>query len=327
MSAPLAWVIGQGGLLGSHLATALRASSGQAECWAGPVEPFQWDDPVRLTQQFEVSLGRFAAAIAEAKRPWIIAWAAGAVVVGSAPATLTREEETWALFLGLLERRSWILGDQAPGLLFLASSAGGVYGNSRDQPITESSACLPISDYGRAKLRMEATLAWRAQGRPYLIGRFSNLFGVGQNLRKRQGLISYLSRCLIYNVPAHIYVPLDTTRDYLFAPDAAHQVVQHLLHPGMGHGDARIKLFVDGRPASVGRIVGIFRRIARRSPRMIMRPIALGRNQPRMLAFRSVFRPELPSPLRTDLDVGIALTHQHQRALFAQGRLPPPERI
>src|SRR5262245_34903500 len=74
-------------------------------------------------------------------------------------------------------------------------------------------ATQPASNYGAHKVRMEEALRGWSDLFPNhscLIGRISSLYGPGQNLNKAEGVISHLSRCLIYHQPVSIYVPLDT---------------------------------------------------------------------------------------------------------------------
>ena len=60
------------------------------------------------------------------------------------------------------------------------------------------------------------------------MGRIANLYGPGQGLEKPQGLISQIIRSHLIRTPISIYVPLDTMRDYLFAPDCGELVVDAL---------------------------------------------------------------------------------------------------
>jgi UDP-glucose 4-epimerase len=113
--------------------------------------------------------------------------------------------------------------------VILASSAGGIYAGAPEVPLTERSPARPLSAYGEAKLRQEQALAHWAEGRPEvstLVARIANLYGPGQRADKPQGLISQMSRCLIHRRPVHIYVPLDTVRDFVFVEDAAHALVR-----------------------------------------------------------------------------------------------------
>jgi hypothetical protein len=81
------------------------------------------------------------------------------------------------------------------GRIFLASSAGGVYGGTVEQPIDETSPCKPISAYGRNKLRQEELVsAWASTtiARPTCCGastgspRRTIPQGARQDLRQRE---------------------------------------------------------------------------------------------------------------------------------------------
>ena len=105
---------------------------------------------------------------------------------------------------------------------------GRRFGASPDSPLTEDSPCRPISEYGRHKLDMEQRLQAWAAGRnnvSTLMGRISNIYGPRQNLSKPQGIISHFARCLIHQRPIHVYMPLDTIRDYIYIDDCADQVI------------------------------------------------------------------------------------------------------
>ncbi len=84
-------------------------------------------------------------------------------------------------------------------MLFLTSSAGGVYAGSEAPPFGEHTPPAPISPYGRLKLRQEELTVRVLGGRvPVVIGRFSNLYGNLRNPGKGQGLIQQLCwhRCV-----------------------------------------------------------------------------------------------------------------------------------
>jgi UDP-glucose 4-epimerase len=140
---------------------------------------------------------------------------------------------------------------------------------------------------------------------------------------------------MIWQRPIHIYVPLDTIRDYLHVDDCARQIafcVGEWLSPTRNSDDSsagRIKLFVASQPTSVAQIIGCFAHLAsHRQPRVICAPSPLGLQQPRRLFFRSVTPPSFAELPTTPLQLGISAVHQHQLSLFHRGRLsPPPARI
>ena len=335
MSATLVWVLGKGGLLGAHLVQAITARMRQAECWKCPVPRFTWRDGAILFDQLDSAVRAFAEAIRAGGSSWIVVWAAGGGVVGTTKESLDAETRAWGQLLDLLDRQLITCADPRPGLVFLASSAGGVYGNSPDATLTETSPCVPISDYGRNKLIQEQILQTWAGTRPevlYLIGRISTLYGPGQNLAKPQGLISHISHRLLYNYPVHIYVPLDTVRDYLYVEDCAAQIAQCLrcLAPGSPDRPARqgvLKVFAAEQATSVAQIVGVFARILnKRHPRVISAANLITRQHPRNLKIHSVVEPCVRHLPHTPLPVGINRLHQYQLGLYRQGRLPAPWR-
>jgi UDP-glucose 4-epimerase len=321
----LAWVVGRGGLLGSCVERALGPVA-----WR-PERPLAWSDPVRLSESITEAVRGFAARLAEqALGGFCVYWCAGDGVVGTPAGRLDAETASLRLFL---ER----LGDALdgarlapPGRFFLASSAGGVYGGSPERPLTEATTPRPISDYGRAKLEQEEVLRAWALTRPTvsaLVGRLSNLYGPGQHLDKPQGLISHMSRCLIFGVPVHIFVPLDTIRDYLFAEDAGGRIVaglERLERESPGGGRCVTKVYGSERETTVAGLVGVFRRIAKRQLRVVSGLHPVQAQQPARLQFRSTVWADEPALPATQLLDGVSQVHRHQLALFQAGRLPAP---
>lgn len=252
----------------------------------------------------------------------MLLWCAGIGVPNSPAADLELEWHAWTNVLNVLRRRSVSGQPVLPGAIFLASSAGSIYGESRDAILTEQTAPLPGSDYGRHKLRMEQALLACAEAMPdlsYLIGRISTLYGPGQNLRKLQGIISHISRRIIHHQPVHIYVPLDTRRDYVFADDCAQQIAASLARL-MQARRRIIKIFASEESISVARILGTFLRLAKRRPLIVLSQ-PKGGPQPASLRFRSDVWRDLAAVQRTDLASGIHLVHEYQMSLYGKGLL------
>jgi UDP-glucose 4-epimerase len=308
-----AWVVGSGGLLGSSVARRFDA-------WS-PGARFSWDSPSTL----EAELGAAAEAyLRAAPDPWTVLWCAGTGIVGTTADAMARE--TRALEV-LLDRLGAAAGSR-PGVVFLASTAGGLYSGSRRIPITEETPVEPTSDYGRAKLRQEELLASWASSRPSvstLVGRLSNLYGPDQNLSKPQGLIAYLSRCLLHQVPAHVFAPLDTLRDYLYAPDAADQIHRAVERLRRLPPPARVtKILASGQTVSIGAILAIFLRIAKRRPRIVCSASPLSALQPGRLPLKSTVWTDLPLAPSTPLPSGIQSVYRRHLELFQAGRLAFP---
>ena len=324
----LSWVVGRGGLLGSCVERVIGP-----DVWC-PARPFIWSDPGQLHKSIAAAVRDFRTRLAaESKRGWCIYWCAGSGVVGTAAERLAAETACLHFFLDQLGSAFGESQASLTGRVFLASSAGGAYGGSTERPMTEATLPRPISDYGRSKLEQEQVLRTWARNRPNvstLVGRLSNLYGPGQHLDKPQGLISHMSRCMIFGVPVRIYVPLDTIRDYLFAQDAATRIAAGMSRLGReaSGGDQHIiKIFSSGSETTVGGLIGVFRQIAKKQLRVVSGLNPVQTQQPAQLQFRSVIWTDEPAG-RTELLDGVNRVHRHQFALFQAGRLtcPPTER-
>jgi UDP-glucose 4-epimerase len=321
----LLWVIGRGGLLGSHLRLALRKYFPQAQLWDSTPLHFCWHDTAQLLAELENAVTLFAAIARERANAWAVLWCAGKGVITSSAVTVEPEWMGWTKLLECLSRALGAPEHAQPGALFLASSAGAVYSGDHGQLLTEDSPPSTSSAYGAHKLRMEEALRSFVAASPHvsgLIGRISTLYGPGQDLQKPQGIISHLSRRLIYRRPIEIYVSLDTRRDYLFVDDCAHHIAASMARLLAERPGTVKKIFASEELVSLARVIGVFFGIAKHRPLIICRrPQA---SQPLSLKFRSQVWRSLPSPRRTDLTTGIHLVHKYQLALFRQGLLPAP---
>lgn len=337
MSKTLAWVIGRGGLLGSHLARRLDSGPGEFVPWQMPGPGFSWSSPALLRREMQAAIEAFFAAVVAGRHSsWSVFWAGGAGVVGTTSEMLAAETATLAdalerigVVLARLRRRP---SGQVPGSVFLASSAGGVYGRCPDSPASESSLCLPVSDYGRAKLQQEGLLASWAERHAIssLVGRISNLYGPGQDLKKPQGLITHLVRSLVLNRPVHLFVPLDTLRDYFHVEDCAGAIAQAMSRLGrevsqLGQPRRLLKIFASEQAWSISALIGIILRVTRQRPLVVHAAApALTEQQPRRLTFRSALWRDQPWQGAISLPVGVSQVHRHLLQLFRAGKLAPP---
>jgi UDP-glucose 4-epimerase len=322
----VAWVLGSGGLLGASVRRRLPQVFPGTAVWTPRVASFSWNNPEALEAELgEAAQDYLSAAGTDA--PWMLLWCAGAGVVGTPAEQLGRETRSFEILLDRLGRG----GAERAGLFFLSSSAGGLHGGNVEMPLTEETPPRPISDYGRAKLRHEELLGAWAAAHPRvstLMGRISNLYGPDQKLNKPQGLIAHLSRCLLHHVPAHVYAPLDTLRDHLYAPDAAEQILQGMARLAQLPAPARvIKLIASGQTASIGAILAILSRIAKRQPRIVCSKAAAGKLQPSGLSLKSTVWSDLPLAPPMPLAAGIQSVFAHHLRLFQEGRLPAPPAI
>lgn len=297
------WVVGAGGLLGSAVTRALTERGGnvldrQATPWGTDGESAALAASLREL----ISLAAGGA--------WTVYWCAGAGVTDTQPEVLARERDT---FIGLLDVIAGLPSStRANGAVFLASSAGAIYGGSLDAPFSESSQTAPLGEYGRAKLAAEQALEEfsATAGIPTLVGRISNLYGPGQRLAKRQGLISRLCYSAVAREPISIFVPLDTLRDYIFVDDCARLVVDgalrlHGKESPRGHW---MKILASGRSTSVAALLGAFRRSNLPRPLVVMGSSAAASLQGRDIRLRSTVWPDLDLRPTVTLPDGIART-------------------
>lgn len=244
-------------------------------------------------------------------------------MVGTTAEEFAAETRSLTCFLDALSS-----ANATPGsAFFFASSAGGVHGGSRDDPVTETSPVAPISAYGESKLEQEEIVrAWSAgSGVPCVIGRLSNLYGPGQDLTKPQGIISRLVRASLRAEPLVVFVTLDTVRDYLFAADAARRVgalVERVATQNQG-GDERVvvKLISSGRVTTIGELIAELKRIRNRRPPILFGVTPATALQPRVLRFRSEVWPDLEHHPTVTLTEGIAAVVRDQLRALAAGSL------
>jgi UDP-glucose 4-epimerase len=234
---------------------------------------------------------------------------------------LALESQFLALLPCLIESKLCAASNR--GAVAFASSAGAIYAGTRDYIVTENTPAAPTSAYGREKLGQEdlmRSIADANHGTAVLLARFSTLYGPGQSLSKPQGLLAHIARCMLTNRPVRIYVPLDTIRDYIAADDAAAAMVTALRATSE---EPRIltKIIASERPTTIAEIISIFRKIAKRPPRIITSASSLTRLYSRQLQFHSTVEPNCMAAPRTSLLVGIAQVMAAERNGFVRSRV------
>jgi UDP-glucose 4-epimerase len=175
---------------------------------------FDWTAPETVPSQLEECIGRFL----DETPSWAIAWCAGNATVASSPQNLEIQLALFESALCFIEARS---KNQPDGRVFLASSAGGIYGSGSSHRWTNDDQPSPRSPYGEMKVRQERALAAFGERSSIitLSGRIANAYGSAQDPVKPQGLISVALRSALTRRPLQIHVPLETTRDYIFESD------------------------------------------------------------------------------------------------------------
>jgi UDP-glucose 4-epimerase len=243
------WVVGQGGLLGHALAS-------QSERLFSPT-PVPWHDYSSARTTLTRDYAEFRSAARDGE--WLLAWAAGAATVAQGGG-----DSELALLTAVLECVR-LNPPAGPGVVFLASSAGGVYAGGQSSPYDSLSTPQPVSAYGRLKLRQEqaATEALRGVA-PLVIGRLANLYGHRQDRSKPQGLVTRLCLSSLHRRPMSIFVPLQTQRDWIDVDDAARAALGLCAQARGGEPRARIHVIATGVPTTVGRLIRIVEGVTHR---------------------------------------------------------------
>jgi UDP-glucose 4-epimerase len=309
-----AWIVGSGGLLGQALTRELGRRSHMK--------------PVSVHLPWQETPALVAAATAEFRSllkradggEWSIFWAAGAGVTSSSEIEFTRELDQLGAILTALSAVLATSKTTGRGAVFYASSAGGVYAGSANAPFTEDSAPVPISDYGRYKLKAEKLFSSFAEKNrlALMIGRIANLYGPGQRLDKAQGLISHVARAQLSANPASIFVPLETIRDYLFVDDCAALIFDAVdrLHrlDAVQASTPIVKILASGQGTTIASVLGYFRGLSKSAPNVMIATSAFASRQALDLRMRSTVWTELDRRTLTPLPVGIYATVQDIRA-------------
>jgi UDP-glucose 4-epimerase len=315
-------------LLGAQIERLLPREVPGATSWLPDSAGFSWNEPTRLARELGDAAQAFGRAVERRRSRWMVLWCAGSGGVGTAPGALVQETGALHVLLGHLSVNLVRRLGPSPGLLLLCSSAGGVYGDSVDLPLTEDSPCVPISEYGRNKLHQEANVRRWVDENPgvsCLVARISNLYGPARLRRRAPGLIDSLAEALIHRRALNVYVPLDTLRDFLYAEDAARYILRSV--DRLRSSDSRpplIKIFAAEHSVSIAEIIGIFSRVAKRAPRIVCMPHAMNRQQPDRLRFRSRVWTDLAPPAR-DLAAGIRAVYHDRLSVFQRGESLPPD--
>ncbi len=252
---PLTLVVGARGLLGREIL---------ACCPTNAVGlPVDWSSCETVAASMEVGMERFFDT-EQWSGDWRAIWAAGQCVVSSSAHDLKVETDYLSVFLDLISRQAPALDRGQIGFI---SSAGGVYGgSSTPQPFSESAQLGAISPYGEAKIEQEHSLRTmgEALGVQATILRPANVYGLGQDLSKSQGLVSHLCRAAMEQTSIDLWVPLSTQRHYITARDAARKIMMTMDAHRMLGSPLSAKNIFGGRAISVGSLISLVESVSGR---------------------------------------------------------------
>jgi UDP-glucose 4-epimerase len=312
-----AWVIGGYGLLGTALRKELTRKSFKL---FAPTERFHWGNEQLLKTQLISAVKQFSV-FANTEKSWHIYWAAGIGKMGSQESELALETYILLKLLKLLQAELTLMA--MSGLFTFASSAGAIYAGASDTVITENTTDAPTTDYAREKIKQEnlvSEFVIQNNRTSALIARISTLYGSGQAIGKQQGLIAEIARRILRNQSIQIYVPFDTVRDYIAAEDAAAMMVASTNAISAEFGVFK-KIIASEQPTSIAEIIFIYKRVARRTPRVVTCASKLSVLYKRRIQFKSVMINNNQHNLRTSLLIGISQVLNAERISFARSRL------
>ena len=295
------WVIGRGGLLGNGVEKQCRFDNIYS-----PTEKFAWSDSAQLQSQIAENCRQFSQIVSDSQ--WAIFWCAGKGTLSSTTEQMSEETRNFQEFLKSVEQ-NFALKLLQNGLIFHASSAGGVYAGSENQPFTEHTTPKPTTAYGVAKLDQEDLLREFSDrlGVRVVVGRISNLYGANQDFSKNQGLISTICYSILRRQPLNLFVPLETSRNYVYVADASRVVVDavKIALADTGPTHRFIKLVVADENLTIGNIISIAKNVFRVRPLVTASSNAKTNTQPRSINFKSVALLDADSFCKTRISVGI----------------------
>lgn len=117
-----------------------------------------------------------------------------------------------------------------------SSSGGAIYGPCDILPTREESHCQSSSPYGVAKYAAEQyiKLYGRLHKLPYVILRYSNVYGPGQDGSKESGVIAIFAKQASYGHALTILGDGEQTRDFVYVGDAVDANMKALTYSGNG---------------------------------------------------------------------------------------------
>ncbi len=310
----VAWVLGGTGLLGAALCRVLHADGSEL---FHPVQGFSWNNETELGQQLAAAVRAFAHRLSQAEG-WEVHWAAGVGTMGSTAPELAPETRALTLLLELLRKEPRLMA--APGGVSFASSAGAIYAGSSDELITEQSSPAPTTPYAHEKLKQEQLVQAFVNASPgtkALLARISTLYGGGQAVHKKQGLLGHIARCILRQQPIQIYVPFDTIRDYIDADDAALAIVG-TLRAAPQRPALVTRIIASECPATIAEIISIFKRQARRAPRIVRGAHKMSSVYTSRVQFRSTLVSSYARAPAKRLPVGIAQVMMAERMAYVR---------
>jgi UDP-glucose 4-epimerase len=212
-------VTGGAGFIGSHLVDALLAGGHHVavvdDLSAGRREHVPGGVPLHVVDVADAP--RLAEAIA-GERPELVFHLAAQIDVRRAVADPTHDARVNAAGTASVLEAARLAGARR---VLLASTGGGLYGESASLPTPESAPLAPSSPYGVSKAAAEAycRLYARVHGLSTLALRFGNVYGPRQNPDGDAGVIAIFAGAAAEGRPVTVYGDGTQTRDFVYVGD------------------------------------------------------------------------------------------------------------
>ena len=248
-------VFGKNGLIGNSIVDSLKRSN-QTVFSNSRID---WGNKEIVAEQIRDSVSGFFDTTNDEN--WVIFWFAGKGGFSVPQEQFDFDEGNFRCLLETVEEHL-----KHPGLVVLSSSAGALYSSNSDLRFDETSSIDPNSSYGKMKMRQEEALSAFSSrtGCPSLVTRISTVYGPGSDFKNGYGLINHLCLADITRTPLEVFVPLETSRNYIYSADAGEMVVRFALSYRNGENKMQIRNVVAPSSASIAEIVSTCSKIFKR---------------------------------------------------------------
>jgi UDP-glucose 4-epimerase len=191
--------------------------------------------------------------------------------------------------------------------VIFSSSGGAIYGNENKDIYAEEDATNPISPYAISKLTIEKYLEYFKinKGLDYLILRYANPYGPGQNVVGSQGIIPIFLNLIRQDKPITIFGDGKNIRDYIYIDDLIN--ITKLLFSKK----TKYKIYNvgSGKGESINEIISIMSKVVKKNIKIENKPARLIDVRKIVLdSIRSVAETAYTMTMRTSLEDGIRKT-------------------
>lgn len=307
-------VIGSRGLVGSALFQLLQSS----EDVFRDQTSIRWGSIVDAEKDLVLLVRKFFDYAAE--DTWAIYWAAGKGHFGSTEDEMHVEEKLLDAVCTAVKSYG-----NPNGIFALMSSAGAIWANASLPYISERTPPNGSTPYARSKLRQESIVSQLSQS-AQICGvnfRLSSVYGENQDLQKPQGLISRLCVASVMRKPVEIYVPLETTRNYIYSDDAAKMIVdavRAISNSPESHGSAEVRVICSRDNHSIATVCKSVEVVTHRKLLITCKLTQKSERYPLHFQLTSDHTPQLSRYESTTLVAGISRVHHAMLRGFQRGR-------